>query len=95
VTTAKGLSGKEFIEKIWSAVEEANSRAEGFSRISTDMVAVVLKDGDEFFTSSVDSLKVIQMQELITKSLYGAYLQGVVARNDGCRRNEFVFVNSC
>ena len=38
---AEGLSDDTFVERVWPAVEDANSRAEGFSQISREMVAVI------------------------------------------------------
>jgi hypothetical protein len=43
-TAAKGLSDEEFLDQVWPAVEDANSRAEGFSQISREMVAVIAED---------------------------------------------------
>lgn len=37
----RGLSNQEFLQAIWSTVEEANSRAESFSQISMDLVAIL------------------------------------------------------
>lgn len=36
--SAAGLADKEFIDLIWPAVKDANSRAEGFSQISREMI---------------------------------------------------------
>jgi acyl-CoA synthetase (AMP-forming)/AMP-acid ligase II len=41
---AEVLSDEEFVEKVWPAIEDANSRAEGFSQISRDMIAVIPED---------------------------------------------------
>lgn len=38
------LTDEEFIDRVWPAIEAANSRAEGFSQISKDMVAVIPAD---------------------------------------------------
>ena len=38
---AEGLSDENFLDRVWPAVEEANSRAEGFSQISREMVAII------------------------------------------------------
>ena len=38
---ASGLSEAEFVEKVWPAIEDANSRAEAFSQISREMIAVI------------------------------------------------------
>jgi hypothetical protein len=35
------LSDEEFLDRVWPAIEDANSRAEGFSQISRDMVVVM------------------------------------------------------
>ncbi|OCK78011.1 acetyl-CoA synthetase-like protein [Lepidopterella palustris CBS 459.81] len=39
--SASGLSDEEFIDKIWPAVEDANSRAEGFAQISREMIVLL------------------------------------------------------
>ena len=44
--SAAGLSDSEFVDQVWPAVEEANSRAEGFSQIARDMIAVIPEDID-------------------------------------------------
>ncbi|KAI5300393.1 hypothetical protein KEM56_002492 [Ascosphaera pollenicola] len=41
-----GLSDSAFIEAIWPTVEDANSRAEGFSQISKDLIIVVPSNVD-------------------------------------------------
>jgi hypothetical protein len=41
---ARELSNDEFLDRVWPAIEDANSRAEGFSQISREMVAVVAED---------------------------------------------------
>ncbi|PMD33859.1 putative NRPS-like enzyme [Hyaloscypha variabilis F] len=43
---ARGLSDEEFLEKVWPAIEDANSRAEGFSQISREMVVVLGEEVD-------------------------------------------------
>ena len=44
--SAAGLSHSEFVDQVWPVVEEANSRAEGFSQIAKDMIAVIPEDID-------------------------------------------------
>lgn len=41
---ASNLSDKEFLEEIWPAVEDANSRAESFSRIPKELIVVLPSD---------------------------------------------------
>lgn len=41
---AAGLPQEEFIDRIWPAIEDANSRAESFSQISKEMVGVLPSD---------------------------------------------------
>jgi acyl-coenzyme A synthetase/AMP-(fatty) acid ligase len=41
---AEGLSDGEFVDRVWPAIEDANSHAEGFSQISRDMIAVIPED---------------------------------------------------
>lgn len=42
--SASELSGADFLEQIWPAVEDANSRAESFSRIPRELVVVLPAD---------------------------------------------------
>lgn len=44
--SATGLDDKEFIYLIWPAVKDANSRAEGFSQISREMIRPLLATAD-------------------------------------------------
>ena len=44
--SAAGLTDEEFVDRVWPAIADANSRAEGFSQISRDMVAVIPEDVD-------------------------------------------------
>ncbi|KAG0645595.1 Nonribosomal peptide synthase enzyme [Hyphodiscus hymeniophilus] len=43
-SAARGLSDDDFVEKVWPAIEDANSHAEGFSQIGRDMIAVIAED---------------------------------------------------
>jgi acyl-CoA synthetase (AMP-forming)/AMP-acid ligase II len=61
--TARGLSDEEFTEKVWPAVEDANSRAEGFSQITKEMVAVVPDDVD-YPTTDKSSIKRSQISSI-------------------------------
>ncbi|KAF8862994.1 putative NRPS-like enzyme [Acephala macrosclerotiorum] len=38
---ARGLSHNQFLDAVWKTIEDANSKAEGFSQISRDMVVVL------------------------------------------------------
>jgi long-subunit acyl-CoA synthetase (AMP-forming) len=44
--TAEGLSDDEFLDHVWPAIQDANSRAEGFSQISRDLVAIIPEEVD-------------------------------------------------
>ena len=44
--SAEGLSDEEFLDNVWPAIEDANSRAEGFSQISREMIAVIPENID-------------------------------------------------
>jgi len=39
--TASNLSDEAYINKIWPAIEDANSRAEGFTQINREMIAIL------------------------------------------------------
>ena len=41
---AARLSDEEFVDQVWPAIEDANSRTEGFSQISREMIVVVPED---------------------------------------------------
>lgn len=43
---AAGLSDEEFLDRVWPVIEDANSRAEGFSQIGRDLVAVIHEEVD-------------------------------------------------
>jgi hypothetical protein len=70
--TARGLSDAEFLEKVWPAVEDANSRAEGFSQISKEMVAVVPADV-EYPTTDKSSIKRSQLYRQFASVIEGVY----------------------
>ncbi|KUJ18954.1 putative NRPS-like enzyme [Mollisia scopiformis] len=38
---ARGLSDEEFLDRVWLVIEDANSKAEGFSQISREMIVVL------------------------------------------------------
>ncbi|CZR55845.1 uncharacterized protein PAC_05733 [Phialocephala subalpina] len=38
---ARGLSDDEFLDAVWETIEDANSKAEGFSQMSRDMIVVL------------------------------------------------------
>jgi len=44
--SAAGMTDKEFIDRVWPAIEDANSRAEKFSQISKETIAVIPDDVD-------------------------------------------------
>jgi hypothetical protein len=44
--SAEELSDDEFLGQVWPAIEDANSRAEGFSQISREMIAIIPEDID-------------------------------------------------
>jgi hypothetical protein len=70
--TARGLSDEEFIEKVWAAVEDANSRAEGFSQISKEMVAVIPADV-EYPTTDKSSIKRSQVYRQFASVIEDVY----------------------
>jgi hypothetical protein len=41
---AENISDDEYLDSIWPIIQEANSHAEAFSRISRDLVAIVPSD---------------------------------------------------
>jgi len=71
---AKGLSDEEFLNQVWPAVEDANSRAEGFSQISREMVAVIAEDV-ECPTTDKSSIKRAQVYREFAKVIDDAYVR--------------------
>lgn len=58
--SATSLSDSEFLNQVWPAIEDANSRAEGFSQISRDMIAVIA-DNIECPSTDKSSIKRAQV----------------------------------
>ena len=56
---AEHLSDEEFLNEVWPVVQEANSRAEGFSYISKEMVIVF---GDDVDCPSTDKSSIKRAQ---------------------------------
>ena len=57
---ARELSDEEFLDRVWPAIADANSRAEGFSQISREMV-VILGADVECPTTDKSSIKRAQV----------------------------------
>jgi hypothetical protein len=70
--SARGLSNEEFTEKVLPAVEDANNRAEGFSRISKEMVTVVPDDVD-YPTTDKSSIKRSQVYHQFASGIEDVY----------------------
>jgi hypothetical protein len=69
---ARGLSDEKFLERVWPAIEDANSRAEGFSQISREMV-VVLGADVECPTTDKSSIKRAQVYRDFKNVINGVY----------------------
>jgi hypothetical protein len=69
---ARGLSDEEFLEQVWPAIEDANSRAEGFSQISREMV-VVLGEQVDCPTTDKSSIKRAQVYREFKQVIDGVY----------------------
>jgi hypothetical protein len=64
---AEHLSDEELLNEVWPVVQEANSRAEGFSQINKEMVIIF---GDDVDCPSTDksSFKRVQVSSLSNTS---------------------------
>lgn len=71
-TNAAGLTDEEFIDQVWSAIEEANSNAEAFGHISREMVAVIPEDRDCPSTDK-SSIKRAQVYREFSSVIDGIY----------------------
>lgn len=69
---ARELSDEEFLDRVWPAIEDANSRAEGFSQISREMV-VVLGTDVECPTTDKSSIKRAQVYREFKGVIDGVY----------------------
>jgi hypothetical protein len=70
--SAKGLSNEEFLDRVWPAIDDANTRAEGFSQISREMV-VVLREDVECPTKDKSSIKRAQVYRDFRDVIDGVY----------------------
>jgi len=69
---ARELSDEEFLDRVWSAIEDANSRAEGFSQISREMVLILGADV-ECPTTDKSSIKRAQVYREFKGVIDGVY----------------------
>ncbi|KAE9366838.1 putative NRPS-like enzyme [Stipitochalara longipes BDJ] len=69
---ARGLSDEEFLESVWLAIVDANSRAEGFSQISREMV-IVLGEDVECPTTDKSSIKRAQVYREFKEAIDDVY----------------------
>lgn len=69
---ARELNDEEFLDRVWPAIEDANSRAEGFSQISREMV-VVLGTDVECPTTDKSSIKRAQVYREFKGLIDGVY----------------------
>lgn len=63
---------ERFVERVWPAIEESNTRAEGFSQISRDMI-VVLGEDIECPSTEKNSIKRAQIYRDFDKVIEAAY----------------------
>ncbi|RDW78967.1 putative NRPS-like enzyme (JCVI) [Aspergillus mulundensis] len=70
---AKAIPDKEFLDRIWPSVDDANSRAEQFSQISRDMICVLPHESVRPQTDkgSIIRAQVYARYANIIESLYG------------------------
>jgi hypothetical protein len=71
-TAAAGLSDEEYLDRVWPAIEDANRRAEGFSQISRDMVAIIPENID-CPTTDKSSIKRAQVYRDFVEVIDGVY----------------------
>ena len=79
--SAAGLADKEFIDLIWPAVKDANSRAEGFSQISREMICPLPATTDCPSTDK-GSIKRAQVYRDFSSEIDSAY-EDLENRHDG------------
>jgi thioester reductase-like protein len=70
--SAEGLSDEEFLRRVWPAIEDTNSQAEGFSQISQDMVIVIPEEIDCPSTDK-SSIKRAQVYKEFASSINNIY----------------------
>ncbi|KAF1970887.1 acetyl-CoA synthetase-like protein [Bimuria novae-zelandiae CBS 107.79] len=69
---AAEMTDEEFLEHIWTSVEDANTRAESFSRIPRDLV-VVLPPGTKYATTDKSTFIRAQVYEQFKQQIEDAY----------------------
>ncbi|CAI9633410.1 unnamed protein product [Alternaria burnsii] len=69
---AADMNDEEFLQHIWPAVEDANSRAESFSRIPRDLI-VVLPSGTKYATTDKSTFIRAQVYEQFKQQIQDAY----------------------
>ena len=69
---AQNLSPEQGLDEIWNLIEEANTRAEGFSQIGREMV-LVLPQGAEAPVTDKDSIKRSQVYRDFADIIDSAY----------------------
>ncbi|KAG9185968.1 hypothetical protein G6011_02524 [Alternaria panax] len=69
---AANMDDEEFLQHIWPAVEDANSRAESFSRIPRDLI-VVLPSGTQYATTDKSTFIRAQVYEQFKQQIQDAY----------------------
>lgn len=79
--SAAGLADEVFIDRIWSAVKDANSRAEGFSQISREMIRPLPATADCPSTDK-GSIKRAQVYRDFCSEIDSAY-EDLENRHDG------------
>jgi hypothetical protein len=75
---SKGLSNEEFLERIWPAVQDANSRAEAFSQISKEMV-VLVPEGEDYPRTEKGTFirpQIYKKYERLIEAAYDAFENG-------------------
>ena len=58
--SAEGLSNEDYLNQIWPAVQDANSRAEGFAQITREVIAII-PAGVDCPTTDKSSIKRVQV----------------------------------
>ncbi|KAJ5027549.1 hypothetical protein J3E71DRAFT_223889 [Bipolaris maydis] len=69
---ATNMNDEEFLQHIWPAIEDANSRAESFSRIPRDLI-VMLPSGTKYATTDKSTFIRAQVYEQFKQQIQDAY----------------------
>lgn len=64
----KGFSDEDYLDAVWPAIQEANSKAEAFSQIGREMV-VVLGDDVQFPCTDKSTFKRAQVSRAVLRNL--------------------------